>query len=238
MTTLCWDGKSLAADSRESIREMVLPTVCNKIHEPGPDEYWEVGGVKCLAFALAGMSSGVPYLTEMLRAGVTHRSKFPEDVEMVFNAIMVLEDHTAWVMTVVPSKGRTVTYAIPGNPPIATGSGENFAYSIMSIGKSAEAAVKHAMKLDPWTGGEVHVFTPPPKPEVPSKRPETSAPLGADNSFKLGDLNLDQLKAVIRSIVDPAEKPMSEELQEASRDAGPAKVKSKVYEAAKGKEVL
>lgn len=232
MTTIAWDMNELVTDSRQTLRDMILPGAVNKIVFPEEGEYWEVAGTKCLAFALAGMFSGVPYIKEMLAAGMNHRSRFPEDVEMIYNAIFILEDRTAWVQTVIPNKGRTVTLSIPATSVVAIGSGEAYAYSMLAIGKSAQSAVKHAMKLDPYSGGELNVFVMPPKPEVPSKRPEAPKPLATDNSPKLGDLSIDQLKAVIKSVTDASDKPLSEEMQEAARDAGPQKVKAAPYEAA------
>lgn len=231
MTTIAWDLKELVTDGRQTLRDMILPTSVNKICLPEEDEYWEVAGVKCLAFSLAGMFVGAEYVKDLLRAGITYKTKFPEDVEMLYNAIFILEDHTAWIQTVTPSKGRTVTYTVPAFGPMAMGSGEAYAYSLLSIGKSAQAAVKHAMKLDIYSGGELSVFTLPPKPEVPSKRPEV--PAAEQPAAKLADLNLDQLKDVIRAVVETTEpKAPSEDLLEAERDAGPLKVKKAPYKAA------
>lgn len=47
-------------------------------------------------------------------------------------------------------------------PPMAWGSGRDFALAAMACGKSAREAVEIAMRFDPWTGGElqeVHLVT-------------------------------------------------------------------------------
>jgi len=173
MTTICYDGKMLASDSQISRGLTKWPGAFPKIYYPDPEkEYWEVNGVKALAFAVSGDATAVDYIREALAKGINFRTRV-EHEDLDFETIIVDENGTSYMWTVFANKDKRGEqhHLLPMVPPIAGGSGGRFALAVMIVKKSAEEAVKAAMKIDMGSGGEVQVFHVPPKPEVPSVRP-------------------------------------------------------------------
>lgn len=175
MTTICWDGKTLVSDSQMTSGNMIHPAAFKKIHVPDDaTEYWEANGVKVIAFGLAGQAKAVEFIKEYLRKGVDYKSRVEHSDELDFEVLLITEKHNCFLWSVYANKEKRgeEQFLLPLDPPVATGSGKRFALSILSIGKSSEAALKATMKLDAFTGGEPVIFTPPPIPAVPSVRPE------------------------------------------------------------------
>lgn len=173
MTTISWDTNILAADSRCMLGDTILQYGVEKIYYPGPDEFWSVFGHKVLAYGLSGNLDAVPWINEMLAEGVDHHSCCPAVDNLVFHVILVTESRHAysWYMERIQSDGVDDSGLVPIHGPFAVGSGAPFALAVMAIGFSAEKAVEVACKLDTGTGGDVEVYSPPPKPAVLSVRP-------------------------------------------------------------------
>lgn len=174
MTTIVWDGKSLVSDSQMTSGNLVHPAGFKKIYTPDDaTEYWEANGVKVVAFGLAGQAKAAEFIKEYLRKGVDYKSRVGHDDELEFEAILITEKHNCFLWSVYANKEKRneEQFLLPLDPPVATGSGKRFAIAIMSIGKSAEMAMKATIKLDVFSGGEPVIFTPQPIPEVPSVRP-------------------------------------------------------------------
>ena len=173
MTIVCTDGKELVSDSQVSMGDMAHPSAFKKIYTPEENEYWEVYGVKVIAFGLAGDAEAAIYIREKLSEGVTHRTRFEHD-DLAFGCIVIDENGTCyeWFSVTNAKNGRNTNRLLPLLPPLAIGSGRDYAYAVLSIGKDAKTAVKAAIKLDNCSGGELQIFKIPPKPETPSVRPK------------------------------------------------------------------
>lgn len=131
MTTIAFDGKTLASDSLVTCDGMICGDV-TKIHRID-------GGYIGCAGDLSDIASVVYWLQ-----GTSDK---PKDVS-VFSAIIVLDDGRAFEMD-----ERMVRFqcAIPN----AVGSGAKYALTAMKLGKSASEAVEVAISMDIYSGGEV-----------------------------------------------------------------------------------
>lgn len=172
MTTICFDGKTLASDSKSTQGHIAMIGGFQKIYEPGPDDYWEIQGVKVLAFAISGCPEGLPFIKEALQLGVTHRS-FIDWPELDFLIIAVDENGLGWYWGAARNDRKNLDSVTlqPVNGPMAAGSGQLIANAVMSIGAEATTAIEIACKLDNHSGGAVQSWVYPGKPETPSTRP-------------------------------------------------------------------
>jgi hypothetical protein len=176
MTTVAYDGKFLVSDSRITAGSTVSLSPFQKIYTPEPGDYWEVNGVKVLAFGVSGNATTAEYIKEKLREGINFKTKF-EEKDMIFGSIIIDENGNAykWAVTKIRKRDEDRWEFLPMLPPIAIGSGQAFAMGIFAIGKNAKVAVKTACRLDKYSGGDLQIFQFPGKPVVPSVRPNPPA---------------------------------------------------------------
>lgn len=221
MTTIAFDTKTLVSDSKATQQNIALIGPCTKIFFPGEGEYWDVMGIKVLAFAMAGDYDMVPFLKEVLAEGLTHRTHFDCDA-VNFASIIVDENGNAWVYAIHRTQDgrKNTTVFTPSQGPCSAGSGQVVANAVMSIGKSAEEAVKAACKLDIYTGGEVVVWEIPPKPEVPSVRPVKPEEQPLFTKVEVKEI-LDDAIARVKERLTPPQPPVTE-----SSAAAPEKVQA------------
>jgi ATP-dependent protease HslVU (ClpYQ) peptidase subunit len=141
MTTIAFDGKTLAAD-RQITSGSVRFANCRKITELKDGRF----------LASAGSISAIERVTQWLEGG-SRKDEQPELEEGSFEAIVVGKgttqyiDHELCLIDVVA--------------PFAVGSGSNFAQMSMHLGNSAVAAVRHAAVFDILTGCEVDAVCVP-----------------------------------------------------------------------------
>lgn len=143
MTSIAFDGEYIAADSLCTCDGVVVNDNYNKIHTF--KEEIKFKGEKILCIVLSGELSHIAGLVDLIREGQT---KF-EDGEytaciVTENSCYRVEDEGRWYED-------TAKYW-------ALGSGMDFALSAMVMGKSAKEAVKHACKLDAYSGGKIRVL--------------------------------------------------------------------------------
>jgi len=205
MTTVVWDGKELVSDSQITSMDTAELAPFRKIHTPEEDEYWEVKGVKVLAFGLAGDAMAIDYIREKLNAGINFRTKFDDAHDLVFRAVLINEKGEAFLWTVIKNKerNRERNELLPMLPPIAIGSGREFALGVMATPKGdARAAVKAAIRLDVGSGGNLQYFLFPGVPDTLSVRPpkpveETpvTPPASTEEAAKDADVKPDEKPA-------------------------------------------
>lgn len=173
MTTLAFDGKILAADSKASQGHIAMVDGTNKIFTPKENEYWSIQGVKILAFGLGGNPDDLPWILEELNKDVTHRTTAEDAYELNFLIIAVDETGLGWFWSMYRSPGKKDNWVLsPIGKNLAAGSGQTIAKAILSVGAGAVAAVEAAIKLDNHSGGTINTWEFPGAPETPSVRPE------------------------------------------------------------------
>lgn len=172
MTTIAFDGKMLVSDSQLHHGDIKQPAPFRKIHTPEEEEYWELNKTKVIALGLVGNPHTLNFIKEKLQEGVDYKTKFEVPGDEEFEAILIDENGLSHLWIVLNRKGEMISMVTPMLPPLAIGSGDQFAVAVMSIGKPAHAAVKAAIRLDVNSGGNLQSFEVPPKPETKSVRPK------------------------------------------------------------------
>jgi len=134
MTTIAWDGRTLAADRQRTHGDSRQP-VC-KLHDCGEYVYASCGdrpdGVAVARWLSAGADwDKRPTLDEGGCCGIA--------VRKADGAVFVVE-------------GKTVTLCPVPPGPTATGSGKDYALAAMACGKDARGAVEIASRFDVFTG--------------------------------------------------------------------------------------
>lgn len=165
-----------------------------KLFTPTEDDYWEIMGVKVLAFGFAGDYDLVPWVKEALQGNFTHRTRLDNMVEGNFTAIAITEKKEVWYLGMGRSSkhGTDVHILSPIDGPYAAGSGATVATAVLSIGRTAKEAVKQAIRLDNHSGGDLQIWEFPGVPDVLSKRP-----IEPDDQLLFS-------KAEVREIIDDA----------------------------------
>ena len=134
MTTIAWDGVSVAADGRESDGGIIASDNRKKIIKS-----------KDLIFGYCGSVPDGEHL-----------------IDIVVNGSDILKnDLNANLITI--QDGQILMHGVSGGclnswepaTPYAMGSGEQFAIAAMDMGMNAKDAVKYAMTRDLGTGGKI-----------------------------------------------------------------------------------
>lgn len=142
MTTIACDGKCIAGDGRGLVDGVIITDARDKLFS--------------LSDGRAGGSSGegpdITRFAEWLEGGAKGKMHVSRDF-----CGLVLEPG-----------GKVIRYTNDGvplevAPPIATGSGMEFAIGAMEAGASAEEAVRIAAKRDTGTGGTITVLYVEPR---------------------------------------------------------------------------
>ena len=175
MTTIAYDGSLLVSDSAMTVDSTMYPAAFRKIYTPEEGEYWDMNGVRILAFGHAGDVETIHLVKEELAKGLTYKTTI-DAPNMSFSTLMIDENGLAHMWLFSSHKQQDSYTLLPMLPPVAVGSGSDFAMAVMTIGKSAKVAVKASIKLDINSDGNLQIFEFPGKPEKPSKRPEIETP--------------------------------------------------------------
>lgn len=161
MTTIAFDGKTLAADGQMTRGTRIVTTERNKIRTPtdGSSLFGEV----ILAWAGSGNSGDMIFaqrafaLPGGLTMGLLADPKlWPGEISF---EIICITEKSVWVLN-TRNKGGGIN-AVLLEEPITIGSGAAYAQSAISLGMSAAVAVQHAANLDTGTGGKIFTFDVP-----------------------------------------------------------------------------
>jgi ATP-dependent protease HslVU (ClpYQ) peptidase subunit len=130
VTTVCTDGRTIAADSLMTCGETVSGRKTKKLHRMADGSIiGSAGEMTSIYKALAALEAGKSY-----KGSYRFLRLFPN------GAILEYEG---------------CTDPIPGEAPAAIGSGRVVALAALDCGMSPKEAVKIAMKRDVYTGGRV-----------------------------------------------------------------------------------
>lgn len=136
MTTIAWDGRSLAGDTQSS--------VCgNRVKA---QKIWRLNDD--LLFGGSGEFQIVLAVKDWLNGGA-EKPKLPSDAE--FSGLLIRRGRAFRLWSYLVEVEILEPYA-------ACGTGQDFALAAMFLGKSAEEAVWVACQFDVNTGGDVEVL--------------------------------------------------------------------------------
>lgn len=142
MTTIAWDGKTLAADKRTSFGS--LHSTTSKLHS--------IGG--CLV-AGAGTTALIMEMIEWLKAGCDPK-EFPAAQRDGKECVSLLVIHPGGAVRQYENSPYPLVIE---NEFWAIGSGRDFATAAMHLGKTAKEAVEIAAIFDTATGNGVNTLT-------------------------------------------------------------------------------
>jgi hypothetical protein len=144
MTTIAWDGKTLASDGRVSVNGMLSADNADKIFMI-EDAY--LRGSEVICFACAGDASVRNLIEEWIR------EECPRDFispTVMYECIIVTTDavyHT--------SPEQADIYQLTEGEYGVIGSGAEIAHTALVMGKDAKGAVAVACSLDLCSGGQI-----------------------------------------------------------------------------------
>ncbi|HEA3532551.1 TPA: hypothetical protein RVT75_001244 [Escherichia coli] len=153
MTTIAWDGKTLASDTQASSGDVVRSYTEQKIYTP-PESGWEVCGSKVVALGCSGDCGAEMELQELLKNNLTYASEFLPTFS--FTALAIIGAGRAYIIS--KEKGETRASISLQVEPYAIGSGGLIARTAMHCGKNAREAAQVAIDLDCYSGGSVDSF--------------------------------------------------------------------------------
>ena len=138
MTTVVWDGESIASDSRATAGGTVLAGKCQKIFRN-----------KGAVYAVCGEVATAIAMKDWLIAGAD-----PDDYPM-FNAdeytVLMIKDRVGYVYA-----GERFPFEV--SPPFAMGTGKEIALGALLAGADIQQAVEIACQLDPESAAPVKVL--------------------------------------------------------------------------------
>jgi len=137
MTTIVWDGKNLASDSRSCSAGTIDAGICKKIFKD-----------KTATYAVAGDYAQSLAIIKWMTAGRDPDSE-PVFLEPEYEILMVRQG-TGYVFS-----GET--HGCEHQPPVALGSGRELALGAMGNGATPKEAVEVACSMDPNSGLPVKV---------------------------------------------------------------------------------
>ena len=147
MTTIAWDGKIVAADSR-------LSGAWYDDRRGGACKIAKIesGRYANHVIALAGRASMGLRVLRLLGEGIALSAfDIPVDAELSYVLFSPVGDHVEFCVQGDP-------FPLAGFAPFALGSGQTFAMGAMFAGANAIEAVRIAIRLDEGSGGEVVAY--------------------------------------------------------------------------------
>ena len=154
MTTIAWDGTTLASDSQSTNSDAVSSLSEQKIFTPcGGD--WFINGERIIAIGTAGECGIEEQLFTILPNNLTYKTEFTTEPD--FSVIAITDTGRAWLIS--KDEGKVHASIWPRKESVAIGSGHMIARTAMKCGKSAIEAVNIAIEMDVYSGGAVQSFT-------------------------------------------------------------------------------
>lgn len=145
MTTIAWDGKNIATDSRATKGNNILQGNIVKLHKVEGTFKDE----NLIAIGAAGSLSRLEDIVDWISKGGKPEEMPPGTLNSTdMTSTLVITNKGCWCF-----EFDKHPFKVPGK--YAIGSGSEFAISAMSLGISAMDAVHHAIKHDCFSGGPV-----------------------------------------------------------------------------------
>lgn len=158
MTTVCWDGNTLAADTLYVAGSRKMQGGYEKILLPEEAE-WTVEGHSVLAVGFAGAVACMSKVRKLLETNVVIGTN-PDVNGDSFSLIMITDKKVNYYWnTGTTANGELVNelFIVEGNH--AVGSGTPYAMGVMAIKGDAISGVKGAIKVDLHSGGYIDMWS-------------------------------------------------------------------------------
>lgn len=158
MTTVCWDGNDLAADTLYITGTRRLGGSYEKILLPDAAK-WSVEGKPVLAVGFSGSISTIPHLKKVLEADAKPGTD-PECGDASFTVLLITDKRQVYYWNYgMTANGDLINelFVVEGNHGI--GSGGIYGLGVMAIKGKAIDGVKAAIKIDIHSGGYIDVWS-------------------------------------------------------------------------------
>lgn len=189
MTTVCWDGNTLAADTLFTSGSRKMQGHYEKILLPG-DEEWFIEGQPVMAVGFSGAVATISKVRKLMASHVVEETVPDLDGDS-FSLIIITDKKVSyyWNSGFTASKEQVnEMFVVEGNHSV--GSGGIYGLGVMAIKGDAISGVKAGIKIDMYSGGYVDVWsfeTPrlltrinPTTGEIISAKQNTPAPKKED----------------------------------------------------------
>ncbi|EQB1369305.1 hypothetical protein ACYB2G_003780 [Salmonella enterica subsp. enterica serovar Chester] len=163
MTTIVFDGKTLACDGQVTVEERSAATQYRKIHTPPEGTMWKLLGEDVKAIGLAGDVAALQSVRQELtlerfggieRGGVRFETTYPEQIEFIVLAVLT----DGRVIDASKCKDNKYASYVFVEPPYAIGSGAHYALGALGAGVDAPTAVEVAKRYDLYSGGQTQTL--------------------------------------------------------------------------------
>lgn len=141
MTSIAWDGISLAGDSQITENGIVICNRFKKVRRVRAD----LNNSKVLAVGIAGNMDGFNKIVNWLKSGC--KPSFPESIDA---AGIIVTEKAAYAFD-----SGTGGALFKLSDCYSVGTGMPLCISAMKLGLSAREAVKHAVSLDVYSSGKI-----------------------------------------------------------------------------------
>lgn len=158
MTTVCWDGNTLAADTLYVSGTRRMQGDYEKILMPD-EVQWTVEGQPILAVGFSGTIATIPKIKAALAANATPGLD-PDVGDAGFSLLMVTDKKVLYYWNYgLTAKSEVVNelFVLEGNH--AVGSGSIYGLGVMAIRGDAISAVKAGIRVDVNSGGYIDVWS-------------------------------------------------------------------------------
>ena len=153
MTTIAWDGETLAADTRTCINNIVATEDRTKLFKTSFDK-WTIQGKEIIFFGVAGLTGSEFAIQDLLKVGINPDTEWAPHLD--FTAICVTKFGSIFIIN--KDENTSHPQVVFQKEPYAIGSGGVIARTAMLCGKTSAEAVGIAKMLDVYSGGRTETM--------------------------------------------------------------------------------
>ena len=153
MTTIAWDGITIAHDSQATAGSLVMANQQKSFVLDSSDAFFICGELAVLIVG-SGTAGDERYAKQFMRLAVNDIMEMPE--ELSFTQWVFTAKGNCFAIQKMPDNKYPAVY--PVTPPLAAGCGRDFAMTAMYLGQTAEQAVITASALDAFTDSNVKTY--------------------------------------------------------------------------------
>lgn len=153
MTTMAWDGITIAHDSQATAGSLIMANQ-QKSFKLSPSDAFFICGELAVLIVGSGTSGDERYAKQFMRCAVDDVMEMPE--ELSFTQWVFTDNGNCFAIQKMPDNKYPAVYSVI--PPLAAGCGRDFAMTAMYLGQNAEQAVITASVLDAFTDSNVKTY--------------------------------------------------------------------------------
>lgn len=153
MTTIAWDGVTIAHDSQATAGSLIMANQQKSFVLDADDKFFICGELAVLIVG-SGSAGDERYAKQFMRLAVDDIMEMPEELD--FTQWVFTDKGNCFAIQKIPDNKYPAVYAVI--PPLAAGCGRDFAMTAMYLGQTAEQAVITASVLDAFTDSNVKTY--------------------------------------------------------------------------------